>query len=970
MKILLYSDLDTSHVRVQFEKVVAMLERDDFYSADVKKLGDHELYRAKLDYSNRLLFRIARYGGERYALLLEIVENHAYEKSRFLRGARVDEAKLAAIDPASLADAELAALPYVNPASARFTLLDKVLSFDDAQEALYRLPPPLVIVGSAGSGKTALTLEKMKLVAGDVLYVTRSAYLARHARELYFANGYEAEERNVDFLAFRELIESIRVPQGREIDYRDFRGWHSRQPGVRAIAAHKLFEEFKGVLTGVATDTPWLTREAYLALGVRRSIFLDDERGAVYDAFERYLAWLDDAGRYESNVIAHKYLAQAQPRYDFAVVDEVQDLTNIELMLILRLLRRPGQFLLCGDSNQIVHPNFFSWAQLKTLFFSSADLQPGALVHVLRSNYRNAGRVNELANRLLRLKQRRFGSIDRESNYLVETAARDAGTVEFFAHDPKLLSELNRKTRQSTRFAVLVLREELKAEARAIFQTPLIFSVQEAKGLEYESIILYNFVSCERQSFAVIGEGLSEGEVVAGELEYARAADKTDKSLEVYKFFVNALYVAITRAVSNVYMVESDTRHPLLRLLGFEHMQARVDIAEQKSTLEEWQYEAHRLEQQGKLEQADEVRRSVLRVQVAPWPVLDVPGLTALAGRALDPSSLSTKPRQQLYDYAVYHDEPGWVMKLAERRFEPARGMLVLMEERGTRLGTTGVNLVKRHYAPYESRNLKEVLRQVDQYGVDFRNPFNHTPLMVAASRGNVPLVEALLARGADVNCADNHGRLAYHHVLLRAFLDANYARGPFDAMLRLLAPQATDIKVDDRLLKLDAHLIEFFLFNAMLALMQHRLNYPSKWYRIGLSVKDFLEPAAAFPESVFPERRKRRAYLSGVLSRNEISRDYAYNRKLFARTAHGFYALNPALSLRVGEDWVPVYDRLHPPGIEQYLHHREQLEEVVAFQALYARDPGAAIASLRTAVEADEELDFGRSREPGGSDV
>lgn len=966
MKILVYSDLDPGRLRAQFEKVVAMIERDDFYSAEVKKLGERDLYRAKLDYSNRLLFRIARYGGERYALLLEIVENHAYEKSRFLRGAHVDEAKLAPLAPASLTDTELPALPYVNPASARFTLLDKVLSFDDAQEALYRLPPPLVIVGSAGSGKTALTLEKMKLVAGDVLYVTRSAYLARHARDLYFANGYESEERNVDFLAFRELLESIRVPQGREVDYREFRGWHSRQPRARAMPAHELFEEFKGVLTGLATDKPWLTREDYLALGIKRSIFIDDERGAVYDAFERYLAWLKEAGRYETNVIAHEYLAEAQPRYDFAMVDEVQDLTNVELTLILRLLRRAGQFLLCGDSNQIVHPNFFSWAQLKTLFFSSADLDPGALVHVLRSNYRNAGVVNELANRLLRVKQRRFGSIDRESNYLVETATPDAGTVEFFAHDPKLLTELNRKTRQSARFAVLVLRDELKAEARVIFQTPLIFSVHEAKGLEYESIILYNFVSCERQSFAAIAEGLSASDVEAGDLEYSRAADKSDKSLEIYKFFVNALYVAITRAVRHVYMIESDTRHALLQLLGLERMQERVDLAEQKSTLEEWQYEAHRLEQQGKLEQADEVRRSVLHVQAAPWPVLDVPALTALAGRALDPASLSTKPRQQLYDYAVYHDEPGWVMKLAERRFEPARGMLALMEQRGTRLGTTGANLVKRHYAPYESRNLKEVLRQVDQYGVNFRNPFNHTPLMVAASRGNVPLVEALLARGANVECADNHGRLAYHHVLLRAFLDADYARGPFEAMLRLLAPQATDIKVDDRLLKLDAHLIEFFLFNAMLALMQHRLNYPAKWHRIGLSVNDFLKPAAAFPESVFPDRRKRRGYLSGVLARNEISRDYAYNRKLFARTAHGFYVLNPALSLRVGEDWVAVYDRLHPPEIDRYLNHREQLEDIVAFQSLYARDPEAAIASLRTEFEVAEELDFEPDREPG----
>ena len=41
------------------------------------------------------------------------------------------------------------------------------------------------------------------------------------------------------------------------------------------------------------------------------------------------------------------------------VVDEVRDLTTIQLQLILTALREPHQFLLCGDANQIVHPNFF-----------------------------------------------------------------------------------------------------------------------------------------------------------------------------------------------------------------------------------------------------------------------------------------------------------------------------------------------------------------------------------------------------------------------------------------------------------------------------------------------------------------------------------------------------------------------------------------------------------------------------------
>jgi hypothetical protein len=92
--------------------------------------------------------------------------------------------------------------------------------------------------------------------------------------------------------------------------------------------------------------------------------------------------------------------------------------------------------------------------------------------------------------------------------------------------------------------------------------------------------------------------------------------------------------VAVTRGVNNVYVIESDTSHPLLALLGLGSARERIDLAEHKSSTEEWQYEAHRLEQQGKLEQAEEVRRSLLRQQTVPWTVLDVPALDALAERA------------------------------------------------------------------------------------------------------------------------------------------------------------------------------------------------------------------------------------------------------------------------------------------------------------------------------------------------
>jgi hypothetical protein len=537
MQVLLYDQLNPKNIP-HFPKMKGLLEAGDFRSADVKKLGPN-LYRARLDSSNRLLFSISRYQEEAYILVLESMAHHAYDQSRFLRrGAMIDESKISTVDHPEQAAAE--PLAYLNPQLSTFHLLNKVLSFDDAQQAVYTLPPPCMVIGSAGSGKTALVLEKMKDAPGEVLYVTRSPYLVHTARNLYYALEYTNDDQDVSFLSFAEYLASLRVPQGREMGFQDFAQWFARHRAASRLKdPYPLFEEFKGVLTGPSTDSPYLSRVDYLDLGIRQSIFAAEERPHVYDLFGKYLAFMQDNDYDDTNILSYHSLPLVEPRYDLVVVDEVQDLTMIQLQLILTSLRKPHQFLLCGDTNQIVHPNFFSWSKLKSFFYKQEGLNaPAELIRILYNSYRNAVTVTEVANRLLKLKHARFGSVDRESNYLVRSNAETSGTVLLLADTAASTGELNQKTRQSTHFAVVVMHPEQKPAARAHFQTPLIFSIQEAKGLEYANIILYNFTSADAERFRDITRGVRAEDVLGEELRYARAREKGDKALEMYQFHI------------------------------------------------------------------------------------------------------------------------------------------------------------------------------------------------------------------------------------------------------------------------------------------------------------------------------------------------------------------------------------------------------------------------------------------------
>ncbi|MEB3329633.1 MAG: AAA family ATPase [Candidatus Sericytochromatia bacterium] len=940
MRVLEYSGLDTRRVHAAYQKVVTALERDDFRSAEVKKLAGvthGKFFRARLDHANRLIFTLVRHADEICVLALEVVHNHAYEQARFLRGARVDEAKIPAVEAATAA-LEAEPVRYVHPRRTEIHLLDKVISFDDAQEAVYRVPPPAIVVGSAGSGKTALTLEKLKHAEGEVLYVTLSAYLAQSARDLYYAHGFEREGQDASFLSYRELVETIRVPAGREATWRDFAGWFQRQhQAFKGLDPHQAFEEIRGVIAANAAGV--LSREQYRMLGVRQSIFLADQRDALYDVFEKYRTWLGEAGLYDLGLLAHDWRPHTTPRYDFVVVDEVQDLTNAQLALVLAGLRKRGHFLLCGDSNQIVHPNFFAWSAVKSLFWQDPKLAERQTLHVLRTNFRNGTEVTRIANTLLKIKHARFGSIDRETNYLVEAVSAEPGTAVLLPDKDAVKRRLDEQTRGSTRFAVLVLRDEDKPEAARHFKTPLVFSIHEAKGLEYEGIVLYRFVSGQRQAYAELAVDVRPEDLAVDELAYRRAADKTDKSLEAYKFFVNALYVALTRAVKHLYVVESDLRHPLLELLGLAAGAEQVQLDARASTSEEWQREARKLELQGKLEQAEAIRKTVLRQSPVPWPVFDEPKVREALTKVYQEQVPSPKFRHQLFEFAACQGYDAAATQLWRAvGYEPAQTFFKQFPA-----------LRRKHFARYAAGVSKDVLKECDRHGIDHRTPMGLTPLMTATIEGNVPLVETLLERGANCEARDIFGCNALHWLLRQAFDDPDYAEEVLPALYERLAPASIDLLAGDRLVRIDRHLSEYFLFQAMWALNRERFSTDgSLGEPAGFSTAELLAAYGFVPLSVLREQRRQRSFLSAVLSRNEVDRDYAYNRRLFLRLKQGWYQLNPQLKIRLGSDnapWVPIVQVVNLPLMKQFCDpgNHPLLDRLVAAADLPPAGPSLA---------------------------
>ena len=140
---------------------------------------------------------------------------------------------------------------------------------------------------------------------------------------------------------------------------------------------------------------------------------------------------------------------------------------------------------------------------------------------------------------------------------------------------------------------------------------------------------------------------------------------------------------------------------------------------------------------------------------------------------------------------------------------------------------------------------------------------------------------------------------------------DPKYSKRKLAAVYRLLEPDCIDIQVDGHLIKLDKRSMEFQMLNLMMAMFYIRMGEKIvQWYGAFQS-SDFSDVVEHFPDHILPARRKKRAYISSILSKNEVSREGKYNRKLFLRMKHGQYIVNPCLCLRVEGEWVRIYELL-----------------------------------------------------------
>jgi hypothetical protein len=186
-----------------------------------------------------------------------------------------------------------------------------------------------------------------------------------------------------------------------------------------AFSPALVFQEIRSFLAGsagaLASPKHRLSLESYLEVGRKRAPnFTEAGRIAVYPIFLQYVALKAQLGRYDVNDLVASIYSRINEHgwrgvpIQMLFRDEVQDFSQAELLLDLRVLPDPSGILFAGDTAQTIARGVaFRFADIRTLFYDeslrrAAASTPGPPLAVpaidsLQLNYRTHAGILDAA---------------------------------------------------------------------------------------------------------------------------------------------------------------------------------------------------------------------------------------------------------------------------------------------------------------------------------------------------------------------------------------------------------------------------------------------------------------------------------------------------------------------------------------------------------------------------------------------
>jgi ATP-dependent exoDNAse (exonuclease V) beta subunit len=278
----------------------------------------------------------------------------------------------------------------------------------------------------------------------------------------------------------------------------------------------------KGSAEALNTDQGFLSMDEYQELGRKRAPNFEGNRSAIYGLFEFYQRFLSSKEMFdEADVVfqLNKRLTNYNCNPPWSIhsvyVDETQDFTQAELSLLVRCCRDRNRMFFTGDTAQsIMRGIAFRFEDITTLFHALKSFDktiniPKGLSQ-LTHNYRSHAGILRLASSVVKLLYHLFPrSLDKlEDDSALFEGPKPVLLESCSKSDLAMILRGNKRETSRIEFgahqAVLVVSEEARDNMPEELKHGLVLTIYEAKGLEFDDVLIYNFFTDSQVSTYVI----------------------------------------------------------------------------------------------------------------------------------------------------------------------------------------------------------------------------------------------------------------------------------------------------------------------------------------------------------------------------------------------------------------------------------------------------------------------------------
>ncbi|KFO94706.1 TPR and ankyrin repeat-containing protein 1, partial [Buceros rhinoceros silvestris] len=388
-----------------------------------------------------------------------------------------------------------------------------------------------------------------------------------------------------------------------------------------ALVWKEIKSFLKGSFEALSCFGGKLTEEQYKKLGRKRSPNFTEDRSEIYHLFCLYQQIRSQRGYFDEEDLIYNLsqrlskLRELPWSFHEFYGDEIQDFTQAELALLMKCINDPNAMFLTGDTAQSIMKGVaFRFSDLRSLFHYASKnsmnkkqrVRKPKRIYQLYQNYRSHSGILRLASGVVDLLQHYFpesfdrlpkdrGLFDGPKPTVLESCS---------VSDLAILLRGNKRKTQPIEFGahqvVLVANETAKEKIPEELSLALVLTIYEAKGLEFDDVLLYNFFTDSEASkeWKIISSYAPDSDVQVGgkvllevPVEDVTGVQKRTFNVDMYKMLngeLKQLYTAITRARVNLWIFDedSDKRAPAFKYF-IKREFVRVVKADEKKDLDD-----------------------------------------------------------------------------------------------------------------------------------------------------------------------------------------------------------------------------------------------------------------------------------------------------------------------------------------------------------------------------------------------